>query len=318
MKKNFNSISQFKVPQEWIDGALNVQKPPKKEKPIFFIKHMRTIGAVACTVIVLALSIFMVLMRDDNLHVKPDNPDIESKSSSEYDEKIPPTTKDGRVIETNSGYGYVYETTVDGRLVIIPTEKGSIIGPTRPVETEPKETLKPDFKPSLPDAPTEVTEPTEETKESGSESTEDPIPPIDESTEATEGPPPSIDESTEESMEDWSEESSVESTEESFGPIVTPTISPDLEVSVDVTFSKNLLGKYSLVFCKIVTPSGYVISNGNLYSSQHSADIVQISGNTVYANYSPSPHGITSPGYYTFVFYNENGTTMAQVRKFIG
>lgn len=63
------------------------------------------------------------------------------------------------------------------------------------------------------------------------------------------------------------------------------------------------------LFCRIIDDSGEVIGDPDLFSSQHSVEIIySYSNGYILAGWSPNEHGIMPPsGCYRYIFYNANG-----------
>ena len=105
--KNFDSIKNFNVPENWVENALNIPQTEKKS-PVAFIKISRTLSAVASLVLVCALSVavFFYTQKDDI--VVPDYSVKESETAVESSQS-----------QTN------YESTQNSSIVENPTDKNS-------------------------------------------------------------------------------------------------------------------------------------------------------------------------------------------------
>ncbi len=303
INKNFNSISQFSVPQEWIDGALSVPQAEKRKKPVVFVKFSRTFAAVASLVIVCSISLLLFFLTEENavppirepestFEVTDTTDDNQSENSTDPGVIIKPTLENG-------------ETLPNGDNNIRPSQDPSSVKPTKPsisppekpsegppLPTEPTEqppTIAPDVPTEVPtDAPTEkptsrpTSAPTEEPTDAPTDAPWDPQPPWVEPTAApTESP-------------------------------TEPSIDYD-NIGIHRRVDTSKLTGSGKVYCKLYSPSGSLIGDSNLFASSHLAikGITDPSVTLVY--YYPYRHmDITTSGSYTFVFYNESGEELGR------
>lgn len=65
------------------------------------------------------------------------------------------------------------------------------------------------------------------------------------------------------------------------------------------------------VFCKVYNPDGVLMGSSDLFDEQHRANYLGEENDYEYFSYNASDKGLSfRQGYYTFVFYGRNGTTL--------
>ena len=312
--KNFDSISQFSVPQSWIDGALNATSETPK-KPLPFIRLTRTLAAVASIIFVCGIGVAVYFLTSDSSipPVKPTKETIVSEfveTSSSTDENSEKETQKKPNTPTDSSSSHPEESENTGKEETNPDRKPSKPSqkPTKPTQKPVDPTQKP-TKPSPPSEepseqfpdtpgtdPTEPPEPSEvETNPPSVEPTEKPIKP-EAPTEPE--PQPPWEEPTD---GDWDE----------------PTLSPYYYTSVEVIVDISKLDKPYKVYCKFVDSSGKVLGSYNLYDSTHRAMVAVLSTTQVKLSYYPyQKYLITKAGYYTYYFYNSNGEVLGMGSRY--
>ncbi len=288
INKNFNSISQFSVPQEWIDGALSVPQAKKHKKPIVFVTFSRTIAAVASLVIVCSISLLLFFLTNENAVPPVREPDstsaftdvsentaTESNNEANSDIIIKPTIKD-------------FINLLDDQTVL-PSQNPTSSETTKP-STKPTEddTEKPNIEPSedTTDAPTEV--PTEYPPQP-------PYEPQAPTNAPTEMPTAEVPEPTD-----------------------APTDEPSMSICSGFVRLDKLTGNGN-VYCKLYDSNGNLLGNGNLYSNTYLATKIYSGVSEVYVEYDPIAKGVVgrNGGYFYYYFYNENGEILYSSEIFI-
>ncbi len=274
--KNFNSISQFSVPQNWIDDALSIPSDKNKKKPILFVKFSRTFAAVACIVLVCCISLVLFFMAEDggNLPVNPTSSVSINNETNEKNTEYISTENDNNDLEPTQENVSQNSSSQGNIPTVKPTTKPTVSPSVSPT-IEPSEDIEP---------PTD-TPPTEEV-------------PTEE--QSTDGPPPTEEPTWEEPT--WEEPS---------GNPEPPSTEPEpVKTDIYVTFSIDLLGEELNLYCKILDSNGNLVGDRNLYSSEHRADM-NISGGQINAHYHIYSNLIEKADYYTFVFYNRANPCIA-------
>ncbi len=278
--KNFNSISQFSVPQNWIDDVLNIPSDKNKKKPILFVKFSRTFAAVACLVLVCCISLVLFFMTEDGA-TPPVNPTSSVSINTETNEKNTEyiSTENGNNDLEPTEENVSQNSSSQGNMPTVKPTTKPIVGPSVPPTIEPSEDIEiATDVPTNPSTPEDITQPTEV------QSTEEP---------STDGPPP------------WEEPSWEGPTD------IEPSVQPEPSVTdVYEKFSVDKLGGELSLYCKVLDSNGNLVGDRNLYSSEHRADM-NISGGQINAHYHIYYNLIEKEDYYTFVFYNRANPCIA-------
>ena len=290
INKNFNSISQFSVPQEWIDGALSVPQNRKRKKPVVFVKFSRTFAAVISLVIVCSISMLLFFLTEDNAVPPIKEPDSTTSVTDVENNGDATVTPDAVIKPTLAGS----ENLPNGESDTSPSQGSSSAKPTQPT-VEPTEApsegsllpIKPTEQPPTyaPDVPTEV--PTDApTEEPTSRPT---VAPTDEPT-----PPP------------WEEPTDA--------PTEEPTESIDFyNIGIHRRVDTTQLTGSNKVYCKLYDPYGSLMGDSNLFASSHLAIKGITDPSVTVVHYYPYRNmDITISGSYAYVFYNESGEELAK------
>lgn len=287
-EKNFNSISNFEVPQSWIDGALNIPTTPHSKKPVvFFVKHSGVIASAACIVLVCVMSLFLFFMTKDGATVR-----IDSNKTSQTDSNTDKVTNN----PTNPDEDYVYPLVVDPSQFAT-TLDGEVVTPTLPFENP---TLAPTDVPSEPD----ITE----------KPTSAPVdPPTEEPTDVP----------TEEPTAVPTEDPTITPT----GPVEYPSAPPtdpptepvDYEnIGIHGRVDTTKLTGSKKVYCKLYDPNGSLMGDSNLFASSHLAINGITDPSITVVHYYPYRHlDISISGRYTYVFYNEAGEELKKSSTYL-
>ena len=317
---NFDSLANIKAPEQWIENALNVPKTvdAEKAKPLFIIKHARTLAAVASLVFVSVISIVLFLSNDSvTPQIKPETQEtkatissVQADYSTQKDEKPTKPSKtenknqDNTVKAPTENYEEIEPpesehpqkpTTGSGDTEepTQPTKPTTPIGPPKPTE--------PEVRPSS--APTEA--PTEPPQESPSEP---------EYVEPTEG-------------DDWNPgnpgapSDPLEPGNPDYPPTVKPTIKPTEDTISNVTFTATVNLSFvsggQSVYCKVYDSNNRLIGDSNEYSYQHQAGFLSFTETTATLIYY-MPNGlITKHGTYSYYFYTGDGEILHYGSKYI-
>ena len=308
---NFDSLTNIKAPDAWIENALNVPQT-QKQKPILFISLSRTIAAVACLILVSVISITIYLTQDrivppiDPDYVKETTSEITQDNSENNDKKKENNSKNPAInpsgnINNSQNYEDIeppengVEPTrkpTDGanKPSVSPTESSSdapIIGPTLPSIEEPSE------------------DPTEEPSDSNPE-----IPPW---VEPTECPPPVMPTVTPtEAPTEAPTESPTEAPTES--PTEAPTENsgkPSVATRCTVAVPIDYFSDEAMVYCVIYDSNGNILGSSNPYAYEKRTTIYDLTGEYIFYEYRPVQAGvITKKGTYTYQFYDKYATIL--------
>ena len=307
---NFDSLTNIKAPEKWIENALNIPQTVEKPKPLFFIKHARTLAAVASLVFVSVISIVLFLTNDrvtpqidpDAIETKATVSIVETDNSTQNEQK--PTNNQNQTQEKTP-----YQPTVPYE-TIEPPESDKPQKPTKPGADSPT------VKPTVPVAPTQGSdatlppdeiEPTEDIPSLPVDPTEPPPvvrPTVKPTVKPSEKPtqPPAVtptEAPTESPTEAPTEEPWIPPTENPFNNIILSGSAPQGTVNG----SKNL-------YCMIYDSNGRLIGDSNLYSSQHVAYFMGTGYGKAYFSYSVPNGLITKHDTYTYYFYDQDGVTL--------
>ncbi|MBQ8057674.1 MAG: hypothetical protein IJ275_05000 [Ruminococcus sp.] len=296
---NFDSLTNIKAPEAWIENALNIPSTVEKKKPLLFFKHSRAIAAVACLVLVSVVSI-TIYLKHDRL-VVPIDPNYTETLASVCNDATD-ATSDKNETSSNQENTVVLET--QPYELIEPTEGGS--------PNSQKPTQKPIVGPTLPNDPPENTEPSQPQFEVPTEAASHPKPPTPTvaptvvpqdptNTQPPIDPPPCI----EPSDPSWEV------------PTVSPTEAPPSpsepefgSISFSAQIRTSLVSGDNLVYCSVYDSNNHLIGDSNLYSAQHKAYIIGYSDGKAILSYRLPDGLITEHGTYSYYFYNRYGETL--------
>ena len=88
-------------------------------------------------------------------------------------------------------------------------------------------------------------------------------------------------------------------------------------VEVYVRFDSSLMAGVTGVYCKVYS-YGSLIGSSDLYDRSHQAEILDTSSQYTEVLYETPDGLIFRPGFYTFVFYDQNGNELAQWQDYCG
>ncbi|MBQ8538202.1 MAG: hypothetical protein IJ433_00960 [Ruminococcus sp.] len=305
---NFDSLTNIKAPDAWIENALNIPKTVDKKKPVFFIKHARTLAAVACLVFVSVISVVIFLSNDKvTVQIDPDTKETKatissaqtdyptqhnekpSKEQSSKQENKPqrPTTP-YEAIEPPEG-DVPQKPTTGNTDTQDPPSPTATPKPTEPVVKPPTDSTEKEDENPL---PTEPCLPPEATEPEG-------WPPVEPGNPGNPGNPGDPVEPT------VPDAPSVRPTEKPIEPTENPFKHIGLSGSAPLSAVENI----NFVYCMIYDSNGHLIGDSNLYSSQHRAHLVEI-GDRVDFNYIVPDGLITKHDTYTYYFYDRDGVIL--------
>ena len=93
-KYNCDQLKNIKVPEKWIENALNVPNEPQK-RPVFSARFYRfAAGIAACVVIAAAVTISLMFGINKNIDITDPNPKTPSSSDAVSDRTYPTSTPD--------------------------------------------------------------------------------------------------------------------------------------------------------------------------------------------------------------------------------
>lgn len=72
-----------------------------------------------------------------------------------------------------------------------------------------------------------------------------------------------------------------------------------------------------VIYCKIYDNYGRLLGSGNLYDSEHVAQIERITGDRALLRYTTPEDMIWYSDYYNYVFYDQNGKLLAQGQEYV-
>ena len=304
---NFDSLTNIKAPEQWIENALNIPKTvdAEKTKPLFIIKHARTLAAVASLVFVSVISIVLFLSNDSvTPQIEPDTQETKATISSvqadystqssenetktenkKQDNKVKNPTENSEAIEPPENENPQKPTTGSGDTED-PTKPTTPIGPTKPTEPEFVEPTEPEWdNPTEPECP----EPTEGDNwyPGAPGAPDDPLKPGD-----PDDP-----------------------------PTVKPTVKPTEDTISNVTFTATVNLSFvsggQTVYCKVYDSNNRLIGDSNEYSYQHQAGFLSFTDTTATLIYY-MPNGlITTHGTYSYYFYTGDGEILYYNTKYI-
>lgn len=297
-KVNFDSLTNLKAPESWIENAINVPKAEKK-KPIAFLKYSKQIAAVACLVLVSAVCLTVYLTNDritppidPNYNTETQSPQSENSESENYTD----SSKDKTTNNSSNGSSEsqsVVTTKPNESGTIEPSEKPSPT--TKPTESENDKPIVGPTKPEDSIEPSEI--PTQPT-------TKPIVMPTVKPTKPSDKPKPTIP--VEPSNPNESDIVYPGAPGDSMNPGVPgdpPSATPPGEGSNGsnntfyTSFPSDLLADTAIVFCSVEDPDGnFVIQNAQ-------ANIYSIQGNLIYVSYELPSSAFTKSGRYICNFY---------------
>lgn len=309
-KKNFNSISQFSVPQNWIDDALNIPVEENKKKPILFVKFSRTFAAVACLVLVCCVSLMLFFLTDDNA-TPIYKPTQGVTSESETTETVSSENSSETIADTSNGetdyIGFIEPTEENISPNGTQSGENSSVNPSVRPTTEPTDkpivgpTVKPTIEPSE-----DITEPVPTEPTSPPTEPDYPMPTVNPSYSPV--PTEPIVEPTE-PTEPWDPVPT-----EPMPPVVVPTVKPtenynDIKVVGGIHTDK--ITSSGKVYCRFYDSNGNLLGSKNLFDSSHLTEIRESGAAITTVCYYPYRNNlITKDGYYTYEFYNSDGIVL--------
>ncbi|MBQ7134015.1 MAG: hypothetical protein IJO20_05915 [Ruminococcus sp.] len=283
--KNFDHLKNLKAPESWIENAINIPNTEDKQKPVFFLRYSRSLAAVACLVIVCAISLIIALNRDDNvLPIEPSDKTVttdatigdETQIFTDATESVTSENKQPATNSDRENGGAPFEGTIDN--------SDSLNKPTAPSQ-------KPDSDPTSSDT-TDVT-PTENPVIKPTD-----LPTVKPTKPPTEKPtarPPDSD------------KPNTPQAPESPGDPYEPPTDGEGEGSSNphyvfyTSFSTGYLDSSMQIYCSVLDPDGNIVVNYDL------ATVYSIYNNLAYVSYALPSYAITNSGRYCCNFYTANG-----------
>lgn len=293
-EKNFDSISQFEVPQIWLENALDIPQNHVK-KPIPLIKLSRILVAAMCFVLVCGISVALYFSTDDSSIPPVKSPtQAYSDSSESISHKNPAeSTEKSQDDKKEKNKDKKEDPTQNSHPERSEDETENTQNPQKPQD-------KPSHKPQKPTTDktenNDKTEPTESLRDPTKP--EDVFPPPWDPTESTESdiyPPAPDTECPTESQDN-----------PPYSPTETPVIDYNTRIRADI-FLNRLTGSQN-VYCKVYSPDGVLMGDSNLFSSSHLAQKEFQTDTYVRVCYYPYRSlDIRKSGDYKIIFYNESG-----------
>lgn len=301
---NFDSLTNIKAPDAWIENALNIPQTVEKKKPLFFIKHARTLAAVASLVFVSVISIVFFLSNDRiTPQVDPNTKETKATiSSAQTDYSTQHKEKPSKA--QNQEQENKTQNPTTPYEAIEPPEGDSPQKPTTGSDSTEKPTapIGPTIKPTTPVHPTEGYIPT---------------PPTDDWMPPSEYPEPT------EGEEPWIPGYPVEPSEPDAPPVrptvkpTTPTENPFNNIHLSGSVPLDSVEIFDKVYCMIYDSNGHLIGDSNLYSSQHYAYFTRATEGKIYLNYDVPNGLITKHDTYSYYFYDSDGVILYYGTKYI-
>lgn len=324
---NFDSLTNIKAPEQWIENALNIPKTvgAEKAKPLFIIKHARTLAAVASLVFVSVISIVLFLSNDSvTPQIEPETQETKATISS-VQADYSTQSSDNKTKPSKT------ENKNQNNTVKAPTEKYEEIEP--PESTQPQ---RPTSGSGDTEEPTKPTKPTNPTTPIGPPKPTAPeVHPTIEPTEPEWVSPtePEWETPTEpewveptpggdwKPVEPWEPSAPGYPNDPTGPPAVTPTIKPTEDTISNVTFTATVNLSFvsggQAVYCKVYDSNNRLIGDSNEYSYQHQAGFLSFTESTATLIYY-MPNGlITKHGTYNYYFYTGDGEILYYSSKYI-
>ena len=300
---NFNSLTNIKAPEKWIENALNIPSTVEKKKPLLFFKHGRAIAAVACLMLVSVVSITIYLTQDRI--IPPIDPNYNETEASVLANATDISSVQDETFNTE-------QNEKPENTVVLPTQPYELIEPTesssssKPTQNSTEDSEKPTqgpiVGPTLPNDPPEQTEPATE------EDIEPEAPSAPPAKPTMPPQPPAIDPSEPIWVTPTESPTEEEATDSPTLPNTPEASEPEVfDISFTGKVDLSLVSNDSLVFCKVYDSNNRLIGDANEYSSQHQAYILGYSGGKAILTYSLPDGLITQHGTYTYYFYNRYG-----------
>ena len=310
--KNFDSLKNLKAPESWIENAMQIPKLQEK-KPIFFIRYSRSLMAVACLVLVCAVSLIIVLQKDDGKILVVD-PDFQTTATEHHTEKESTektesltdnkenntqTKKENAPIQntkTENG-GAPHEDTQNA---VTPTHSGNT------QETENPTSVIPTDSPIV-ETENEYIDPTQSYTEPMDGSEADVYPTVRPTTVKPTKPP--IKPVNKPQAKPQAPESSMPP-DEGYNP----------PPSIDETISQPMGTSFyvykpcgTTFYCVMFDPDGKMLGDDDLFSEKRKTVLLRDYPDFYILNYYPEHHyKLTKLGRYTYLLYDENGKLLQQ------
>lgn len=115
----------------------------------------------------------------------------------------------------------------------------------------------------------------------------------------------------------WSDPEPTEGDEPGFIPPSEGGVMTGAPVEVYVRFDSSLMAGVTGVYCKVYSYDN-LIGSSDLYDRSHQAEILDTSSQYTEVLYETPDGLIFRPGFYTFVFYDQNGNELAQWQDYCG
>lgn len=313
--KNFDSLKNLKAPEKWIENAKKIPQIQEK-KPIFFIRYSKSIAAVACLMLVCAVSLMIVLQKDDgkilvidpdsqitstehktententeeSISIADDKKEIDSQSKKENSQNKNTNTENG---------GAPFE---DSQSTTTPTQNQNSTEAEKPSNAD--RPASSDVTPTDKEhsAPTQVSTQGQEAETELAPSqrpthprpTKPPLKPVNKPNSGSGEMLPAIP--SEGAPEVPSQPSN-------------PTISQSMATSFYV-YNCTSTNYYCIMF----DPDGKLIGDDDLFSEKRKTILVREYADFIIVNYYPKDHyKLTKLGRYTYLLYDENGNLLQQ------
>lgn len=297
MKKvNFDSLTNLKAPKSFIENAINATKTQNK-KPLVFIKYSRALAAVACLVIVCAVSLGVYFKEyrvtppiDPSFIVETGN-SKDSENTQYTDKNIKETLKNDKDFDKENAQNSVTNNK--------PTTESETIEPSEKPSSTTKPTEDSKDEPTVgPTKPSESAKPSESTNTNEIPTSSPPLKPgtnpTTKPTKPSDKPKPTLPDSSSQDP-NYPAVPPPEQSKPSDGTNPTESI-------FYTSFPSNLLAGTAIVFCSVEDPSG------NIVVSKDTAFVYSISNGLAYISYDLSDSAITTSGMYLCHFYLKDGT----------
>lgn len=280
---NFDSLLNLTTPQSFIDKALSIEAKEQKPKVLFSAYFNRTLGAVACLVLICILSVTLFSLTHNNstLTAQPQGP----------------TTRVDNTESTDSKNEYNNDNRNDGPALI--PDVFEQVEETKP--TQSNDNKKPTQKPQN---STQAQNPTD----APPDTPEDPSNPH--------GHPNSSGKPSE--IEPPNPNGSVIPPENETQPVeILPTEPGDpfkpveIITTIYITVPSGSIKDSENIYCMLYDSNEAIVGNSYIYSAQRKCTVSLI-GSTALISYSPISKGIYyESGTYIYKFYTSSGKIMA-------
>ncbi len=302
MKKvNFDSLTNLKAPDSWIENAINVPKMQKK-KPLAFLKYSRTLAAVACLVIVSAVCLSVYLTNDRVTPPITPNASINNQNNDNTENKNENNSKDTQnsqeISPTDSKNTLDSVLPDTGKETIEPSEKPS--GTTKPTQNESE---KPTVKPV---SPSETIEPSE------APPTQEPTTlPVVKPTIPSEKPKPTVPPThPDDETPPYTPPQNPPNLDGDPGSPGTPPPQAPSYVTFSITVDSSFVTSGERIYCNITDSNGStVLTNLPVYIYQ--------SGGKAFAICDIHSSDVAQQGNYTCHFYSQQGYEIGSNTQYI-